>query len=180
MIPPTGMQVESQSISSADELVLTAYAIRELGATVVDTTDIGVHAIEYVVNNFAVFPGNGKIPAIKGGRGVLDATTNIATIAAWWGGSYRGCNILGRVPNRWSCSTSIRGTAAWNACRAGKEGAATARDADNAVRARRRRSASLLSPARREAVRQASRPRNRYQDEHRVCGAGAVDPSRLR
>ena len=99
MIPPTGMQVESQSISSADELVLTAYAIRELGATVVDTTDIGVHAIEYVVNNFAVFPGNGKIPAIKGGRGVLDATYDVATVAAWWGGPLQREPIFAaRVP----------------------------------------------------------------------------------
>ncbi len=33
------------------------------------------------------------------GHGVYDATTDIATIAAWWGGRYTGCNIGARVPD---------------------------------------------------------------------------------
>ena len=45
-----------------------------------------------------MFPLNGKIPAIAGGRGVLDATTDIDQIAQWWGGRYAGCNIGARVP----------------------------------------------------------------------------------
>jgi hypothetical protein len=85
-------------LSHVDELLRIAYTIRELGAPLVDTTDRGVNAIEYALNNWAVFPLNGKVPAIAGGRGVLDATTNITTIASWWGGRYAGCNIGGRVP----------------------------------------------------------------------------------
>jgi hypothetical protein len=76
-------------------------AIRELNATVLDSTDIGTYAVELAVNNWAVFPLRGKSPAIpktEGGRGLLDATTDIEQIAAWWGGRYAGCNIGGRVP----------------------------------------------------------------------------------
>lgn len=83
---------------SKAELIAEATAIRTLGATVVNVTDIGTHAVELAVNNWAVFPLRGKIPAIPGGRGVLDATTDIETIAAWWGGRYAGCNIGARVP----------------------------------------------------------------------------------
>jgi Bifunctional DNA primase/polymerase, N-terminal len=85
-----------------DDLIAEAIAIRELGASVISAGDIGAYAIEYAVNNWAIFPLRGKIPAIPktiGGRGVLDATTDIATIAQWWGGRYRGCNIGGRVPD---------------------------------------------------------------------------------
>lgn len=83
---------------SADDLLAEANAIRTLGASIVDSTDIGAHAIEYGVNSWAVGPLNGKIPAIPGGRGVLDFTTNIDQIAQWWGGRYAGCNIGARVP----------------------------------------------------------------------------------
>ena len=74
-------------------------------------------ALDYAAHGMAVFPGRGKIPAIpnphpqgsrerqkcKGqcgnhGHGVLDATTDIAIITAWWTGRYAGANILGRVP----------------------------------------------------------------------------------
>lgn len=81
-----------------DALIAEALAIRELKGTVLDATDIGTHAIEYAVNNWAVFPLNGKIPAIAGGRGVLDATTDIDQIAQWWGGRYAGCNVGARLP----------------------------------------------------------------------------------
>lgn len=102
---------------SADELIAEAIAIRELTASVVDATDIGTYAIEYAVRNWPVFPLRGKVPAIpnphpkgsveyqtcKGecgrqGHGVLDATTDIATVAGWWGGRYAGCNIGARIP----------------------------------------------------------------------------------
>jgi hypothetical protein len=110
-------RTDNPEFTRVDALIAEAHAIRELGATVLDATDIGTYAVEYAVNNWAVFPLNGKIPAIpnphpkwsrerqtcKGecglqGHGVLDATTDIATIAAWWGGRYAGCNIGGRVP----------------------------------------------------------------------------------
>ena len=76
-----------------DALIAEALAIRELKGSVLDATDIGTHAIEYAVNNWAVFPLRGKVPAIAGGRGVLDATTDIDQIAQWWGGRYAGCNV---------------------------------------------------------------------------------------
>ena len=83
---------------SAELLAAEALALSLLSASVVDANDIGAFAIEYGVNNWGIFPLNGKVPAIAGGRGVLDATTNTAKIAGWWGGRYAGCNIGGRVP----------------------------------------------------------------------------------
>jgi hypothetical protein len=83
------------------DLIAAAIAIRELNAGVIDTDSIGVHAIEYAVRNWAVFPLRGKHPAIPkaaGGRGVLDATTNIDQVAAWWGGRHRNANIGARIP----------------------------------------------------------------------------------
>jgi hypothetical protein len=77
-------------------------AIRELGASVIDATDISAYAVEYAVNGWPVFPLRGKVPAIPkklGGCGVLDATTDIDQITAWWSGPYKGCNIGGRVPD---------------------------------------------------------------------------------
>lgn len=46
---------------------------------------------------WAVFPLNGKIPAIRGGRGVLDATTDLEQIKAWWD-RYPDANVGVRVP----------------------------------------------------------------------------------
>lgn len=99
------------------DLIAHAQVIRALGAAVLDCADIGVHAIGYAVHNWAIFPGNGKIPAIpnphpKGsrerrecngecglaGHGVYDATKDVGVVARWWGGQYSGANILGRVP----------------------------------------------------------------------------------
>ena len=57
------------------------------------------HAIELAVNNWAVFPLAGKIPAIAGGHGVLDATTDLDQVTEWWSGRYRGHNIGARVPD---------------------------------------------------------------------------------
>ena len=81
------------------DLLAEATVIRELGGQVIDATDIGTYAIELAVNNWAVFPLRGKIPAIAGGRGVLDATTDLEQVTAWWAGQYRGCNIGARVPD---------------------------------------------------------------------------------
>jgi Bifunctional DNA primase/polymerase, N-terminal len=60
---------------------------------------IGAFALEYARHHWPVFPLNGKIPAIPGGRGVLDATTDTDTVIDWWSGRYRGANIGGRVPD---------------------------------------------------------------------------------
>lgn len=83
---------------TADDLTAEALAMRELGGSVVSATDIGTYAMEYAANNWQVFPLRGKIPAIAGGRGVLDATSDLATVAHWWGGRYSGCNIGARIP----------------------------------------------------------------------------------
>jgi hypothetical protein len=59
-------------------------------------------ALELAAAGWRVFPLRGKAPAIAkeaGGNGVLDATTDPATITAWWTGRYRRCNIGARVPD---------------------------------------------------------------------------------
>lgn len=70
-------------------------------------------AIVYAINGWEIFPLNGKTPAIpsphpkgfkcdgqcgRDGHGVLDATTDLATIIRWWRRERRGANIGGRVP----------------------------------------------------------------------------------
>jgi hypothetical protein len=65
----------------------------------VNTDDLGAWALRYAQHHWPVFPLRGKIPAIAGGRGVLDATTDVPAITAWWSGPYRGANIGGRVPD---------------------------------------------------------------------------------
>jgi hypothetical protein len=59
-------------------------------------------ALELAAAGWRVFPLRGKAPAIAkeaGGNGVLDATTDPATITAWWTGRYRRCKIGARVPD---------------------------------------------------------------------------------
>lgn len=85
-------------MSHYTDLLCEATTVRELDAAVIDATDIGTCAIEYAVRNWRVFPLTGKVPAIAGGRGVLDASSDVNIVASWWGGAYRGCNIGGRVP----------------------------------------------------------------------------------
>ena len=57
------------------------------------------YAVVYADHGWRVFPVKGKNPAIRGGRGVLDATTDIPTICRWWAGRYRACSIGGRLPD---------------------------------------------------------------------------------
>lgn len=62
---------------------------------------LGAEALDYARHHWPVFPLNGKVPAISkriGGRGVLDATTDLAIVTAWWSGRYAGCNIGLRLP----------------------------------------------------------------------------------
>ena len=42
------------------------------------------HALEGAAAGFEVFPLNGKVPAIPGGRGCLDATTDPTAVRAMW------------------------------------------------------------------------------------------------
>ena len=48
--------------------------------------DLGAAAYAYASESLYVFPlaPRSKVPAIKGGRGVLDATIDLNQIAAWW------------------------------------------------------------------------------------------------
>lgn len=74
-----------------------------------EADDLGSHAIAYALAGLDVFPlaPRSKVPAIPkdaGGNGVLDATTDVATVARWWGRTDHRtrtgpeCNIGGRVP----------------------------------------------------------------------------------
>lgn len=90
---------ERERCAVRDELLNAAHAIVELGADIIASDDIGFHAVEYAVRNWPIFPLRGKIPAIAGGHGVLDATCDLETIAHWWSGPYAGCNVGGRVPD---------------------------------------------------------------------------------
>ncbi|MCF6386032.1 bifunctional DNA primase/polymerase [Mycobacterium sp. MBM] len=56
-------------------------------------------AIVYAQHGWKVFPLRGKVPAIRGGHGVLDATDDLATVCRWWAVEYPGANIGVRVPD---------------------------------------------------------------------------------
>jgi hypothetical protein len=72
------------------------------GAVIVELApdDLGGYALALAIAGWDAFPLRGKIPAIAkadGGNGVLDATTDLDQIAAWWTAMPRA-NIGGRVP----------------------------------------------------------------------------------
>ncbi|ADT97886.1 bifunctional DNA primase/polymerase [Mycolicibacterium gilvum] len=112
------LQADTDTITSrAEQFIAEATAIKMLDAELLDATDIGTHAIAWALQGVQVFSLRGKTPAIpsahpagdplrgacKGdcgrhGHGVLDATTDLPTIVAWWSGRYAGHNIGGRVP----------------------------------------------------------------------------------
>jgi hypothetical protein len=115
--PPQSRPTEKiNHTNHTEDLAAEALLMDVLGASVVSATDIGTHAIELAVNGYPVLPLRGKIPAIPNphprgswlrqncrgecgseGHGVLDATTDPSTVARWWGGRYRGCNVGARV-----------------------------------------------------------------------------------
>jgi hypothetical protein len=79
-------------------LSAVAAALDGLGAEVLSSDDIGAYAVELALGGWAVLPLRGKVPAIPGPGGVLDATSDIETVIEWWSGPYAGCNIGARVP----------------------------------------------------------------------------------
>ncbi|MGY1836485.1 bifunctional DNA primase/polymerase [Blastococcus sp. SYSU DS0510] len=82
-------------------LLVTAAALRLLpGAEILTARDLGEYAVELAVNGWAVFPLRGKVPAIRGGHGVLDATTNVDQVIRWWTHECSGANIGARVPEQ--------------------------------------------------------------------------------
>jgi hypothetical protein len=61
---------------------------------------IGADAVALAARGWRVFPLRGKVPAISraaGGRGVLDASTDLDQVAAWWT-AMPTANIGARVP----------------------------------------------------------------------------------
>jgi hypothetical protein len=99
------------------DLAREAIAIRELKATVIDATDIGVYAVELAVAHWKVFPLRGKTPAVRNphpegsperkqckgecgrlGHGVFDATDDVDTVITLWSGRFRGANIGAQIP----------------------------------------------------------------------------------
>lgn len=89
---------DTHSTELADEAAAIASLANELRFLIKDS-DIAGHALGYAANGWNVFPLNGKVPAIRGGHGVLDATTDLTQILAWWQGPYRNCNIGLRPPD---------------------------------------------------------------------------------
>lgn len=88
----------TDELSHTATLAYEAIAINMLGAEIVESNDLGSYAVELALRGWQVFPLRGKIPAIRGGRGVLDATNDVVTVTKWWGHDYTGCNIGARVP----------------------------------------------------------------------------------
>jgi hypothetical protein len=50
-------------------------------------------ALDYARRGYPVFPLVGKVPAIKGGHGCLDATTDEQKVHQWWGYDHPNANI---------------------------------------------------------------------------------------
>ena len=62
-----------------------------------DTQALALHAIEYAAHGWPVFPLRGKEPAIRGGRGLYDATTDLDQVREYWR-RYPDANIGLRPP----------------------------------------------------------------------------------
>jgi Bifunctional DNA primase/polymerase, N-terminal len=106
----------------AEALVLSA-----LNGSVIESTDIGVYAVELAYHGWEVFPLSGKNPFGRCGlcvdrtepgrsvakhptgecvhgrleaacHGVLDATSEFTIVSHWWTGRYAGSNIGLRIP----------------------------------------------------------------------------------
>jgi Bifunctional DNA primase/polymerase, N-terminal len=93
-----GDRTTSHRQTRATALALEAFP----DATFVELADddLGGHALAYALTGWEIFPLRGKVPLIPkraGGRGVLDATSDLATIGGWWD-RWPGANIGGRVP----------------------------------------------------------------------------------
>ncbi len=98
-------------------LAAVATVVERLGGEIADCDDIGCYAVELAVNNWQVFPLCGKAPLASCQQcrteprcpgplscghqlchGVLDATTDVGLVTAWWSGPHTGANIGLGVP----------------------------------------------------------------------------------
>ena len=112
------------------------------------------------------------------GHGVLDATTDLAVIEAWWGGRY--ARLQHRRPHpRPDVHARHRPAPRRPGIprRAGTPVRPAAGDPHRLLRPLRRRCALLLPPATREAVRPTARPGDRPEDVDRLCRVAPIDPS---
>lgn len=110
-------QTDTASVADAverRELLIALAAVRvETHAGPATAGLMLAHALTYAANGWEVFPLRRKAPAIRSphpkgyrcdlscgleGHGLLDATTDLATICRWWAVEYRGANIAARVP----------------------------------------------------------------------------------
>lgn len=102
--------------------------LAQLGGKILESSDMGVYALELAYRKWRVFPLRGKIPYGRCDRcvdrsdpehpkalhptgecvhdttervchGVLDASCDFRTVSGWWSGRYRGSNIGLRVPD---------------------------------------------------------------------------------
>lgn len=94
--------VERRPDERRADLEAAALVMAELGAAIDEwpPDDLGAIALQYALAGWEVFPLRGKVPWIAkedGGNGVLDATTDLMQVAAWWT-RYPKANIGGRVP----------------------------------------------------------------------------------
>lgn len=87
------------------DLNAASMLVEQLGATVADwpTDDLGGNSLAYASAGWEVIPlrPRHKEPAIAkrdGGNGVLDASTDLTQIVAWWS-KWPTANIGGRVPS---------------------------------------------------------------------------------
>lgn len=91
-------------MSDLDDRLADYLAAAELatvfGGAVLDADDIGIRAMAYAVAGWPVFPlqPRSKQPAIAGGQGFKDASTDPLRVCTWWAMEYPGANI-GWVPD---------------------------------------------------------------------------------
>src|SRR4051812_41380971 len=81
------------------DAMLSAVAALVTGLDVAEVVDgeRGAHALHLAAHGWGVFPLRDKVPAIAGGHGVLDATTDVGQIVDWWS-AMPTANIGARVP----------------------------------------------------------------------------------
>jgi hypothetical protein len=87
-------------MTPVSDLLRVMLAFRGSQLVELHADDLAGHAVAYACGGYEVFPLRGKIPAIAKadrGNGVLDATTDLEQIGAWWE-RMPGANIGGRVP----------------------------------------------------------------------------------
>ncbi len=95
--PPTPTQQFSQSDTGRGRGPHMGRQLHQDGSPANSTTTFTNNALDLAAAGWEVFPLRGKLPAIAGGHGVLDATRDISVIIDW-GRHHPTANIGARVP----------------------------------------------------------------------------------